>query len=409
MTRLPTFKIIQADVREGLKQIPDNSVDVICSSPPYWRQREYKSEGQIGQEKTSEEFVNTIVDIFYNHCYRVLKPHGLIFLNLGDSMNGSGGAGYQGGNSAMPYKEYGALVKKDARYKERDLLNIPNRVYAGLRDSGYYWRSTVIWEKSNGPMESVMGVRWERHRIKVRDIPVKETKYKKKKIKGQNSSVGNHHDVEWENCPGCDKCNPSGGYVLRWGSGRPTNKYEFIGILTKRDYYWDTEAVRTPYAESSVERRQYPLGSFGDSDGGNGNKLTKEVNRDGLDYSYTGANIGNIWRMPTAMSAEKHFAQFPEQLPEICIKAGSSEYGCCSECGKPYARILERVVNDYRTERYADGSGYDDRRKPNDIFAQATSSTIKTIGWKATCSCKVYRLRADLNSEQVEMIVRRLQ
>lgn len=348
-----------------------------------------------------------MVDIFYNHCYRVLKPHGLIFLNLGDSYNGSGGQGNQGSK-----EKQGVLTKADDSYKARDLMNIPHRVYEGLRQAGYYWRSTVIWEKLNGMPESVKGVRWERHRIKVAPAKITYGQYSgyDEKEHKHKLAIAGHPDrqTEWKDCPGCKICEPNDGYILRWGSGRPTNKYECIGILTKRDYYWDTEAVRTEYKQSSIDRRQYSLGSFGDTDG-NGNRMSKEVDGTELDEVFTGANLGNVWEMPTAMFSEKHFATFPEQLPEICIKAGSSEFGCCSECGKPYARILERVVNDYRTERYADGSGYDDRRKPNDIFAQATSSTIKTIDWKATCSCKVYRLRADLNSEQVEMIVRRLQ
>lgn len=380
--RLPQYHIILNDVREGLKQIPDNSVDVIVSSPPYFAQRSYHAgDKEIGHEPTSQGFVDSLVDIFYNHCWRVLKPHGLIFLNLGDSYNGSGGQGSQGG------PEKGVLSKSDESYKPRDLLNVPHRVYEGLRAKGYYWRSTVIFSKTNGMPESVKGVRWERHKVKVRDIPVEETIWKKDKIAGQEgSSAGNHHEVEWADCPGCDKCSPHEGYVLRWGSGRPTSKYETIGILTKENYYWDTEAVRTPYAESSKRNHDYPVGSFGG--GTDGNRMTKEVDKPALTNFFIGANLGNIWEMPTAMFSEKHFATFPEELPELCIKAGSSEFGCCSECGKPYARVVERVVGEERPERFEDGSGYDNRRKPTDIFAQSTSTTLRTIGWRPTCSHK---------------------
>lgn len=353
--RLPTFKIINADVRAGIDSLPDACVDMIVSSPPYWNQRNYQVDGQLGHESNSQEFVDVMVDIFFNHCFRVLKSHGLIFLNLGDSYNGSGGQGSQGS------EEQGVLTKSDESYKARDLMNIPHRVYSGLRDAGYYWRSTVIWSKLNAMPESVKGVRWERHKVKVRDIPVEETIWKKDKIAGQDSGGGRHHEVEWQDCPGCDKCSPNEGYVLRWGSGRPTNKYETIGILTKENYYWDTEAVRTSLRNYNNE-------------------------------SLTGANLGNIWSMPTAMFSEKHFATFPEQLPELCIKAGSSEMGCCSECGSPYARVLERVVGEQLNERRSDGTGYEDRRPPSDIFRQAMSTTLRTVGWRSTCSHSAERL-----------------
>ncbi len=382
--RLPTTRIIHADVWNGLLELASNSVDLIVTSPPYWGQRNYKNNpGQIGHEATSQEFVDKMDYIFSIHCARVLKPHGLIFLNLGDSYNGSGGQGSQGGERT------GVLTKNDSVYKPRDLVNIPHRVYEALRKRGYYWRSTIVWSKPNGMPESVQGVRWERHRIKVRD-DISEGKGKQGQVgnpryTGFNERYFEGKGAQFINCPGCDKCSKNDGLVLRWGSGRPTNKTEYIGVLTKENYYWDTEAVRTPYAQISIDRRQYPLGGFG-SDNEDGNKLPKQEDGTELDFFFTGANLTNVWEMPTAMFGGEHFATFPTELPELCIKAGSSEYGCCSVCGKPYARILERTVGEEKNERYDDGTGYTDRRKPSDIFAQATSSILRTIGWRATCN-----------------------
>jgi len=417
--RLPTFQIINADVIEGLKQIPDESVDVIVTSPPYWKQRTYGGvEGQIGHEPTSEEYVQKMINIFYHHCGRVLKEHGLLFLNLGDSYNGSGGDNGGGGVSIVGE---GALSKADPYLKPKDLMNIPHRVYEGLQRAGYWWRSTIIWAKTNGAPESVMGVRWERHKIKVGNIPMEETIWKKRKLKGQNTVTGVHSEVLWKNCDGCEKCEKTNGYVLRWGSGRPTNRIEYIGVFAKSDkYYWDTEAVRQPYAEISNRRRKYANSSFGGNE--DGAKLGKRTDRGGLEDKYTGSNAVNIlqeeeerpllawlsreypeiaeeyasqqtlwsdlWEMPTASYKEKHYATFPLKLPEFCIKAGSSEFGCCSVCGAPYARILDRFVGEYRNERRADGTGYTNRRSKGDIFAQSTSTVLKTVGWAPTCEHK---------------------
>ena len=77
-------KVHQIDVLEGLKKLPDNSIDCIVTSPPYWNLRDYNVEEQIGLEKNPEDFINKIVEIM-KECKRIIKPTGTIWLNLGDS------------------------------------------------------------------------------------------------------------------------------------------------------------------------------------------------------------------------------------------------------------------------------------------------------------------------------------
>ena len=85
-----SVKIINAGAVPGIQSLPDESIDCIVTSPPYFGLRDYGIEGQIGLEETPELFIDRLIEIF-EECRRVLKPAGVCFVNLGDS--------YSGGNS----------------------------------------------------------------------------------------------------------------------------------------------------------------------------------------------------------------------------------------------------------------------------------------------------------------------
>src|SRR3990167_10371689 len=91
-------QIICGDVLEKLRELPDEIVDCVITSPPYWGLRDYGVEGQLGLEKTPEEYVTKVVEVF-REVKRVLKKEGTLWLNLGDSYNGSG----KGGDSERMY------------------------------------------------------------------------------------------------------------------------------------------------------------------------------------------------------------------------------------------------------------------------------------------------------------------
>ena len=82
-------KIFNEDCLTGLKKLPDNSIDCCVSSPPYWGLRDYGVNGQVGNENDYVEFVDRLTEI-YKEVYRVLKPEGTCFVNLGDTYAGSG-------------------------------------------------------------------------------------------------------------------------------------------------------------------------------------------------------------------------------------------------------------------------------------------------------------------------------
>jgi len=128
-------KIIVADVLTGLARLEDQSVHCVITSPPYWNQRDYQINGQIGLEPTPVEYVTKLVKVF-REVWRVLRDDGTVWLNLGDSYAGSGKAG------------------KKINMKPKDLIGLPWRVAFALQADGWYLRSDIIWSKSNSKPES---------------------------------------------------------------------------------------------------------------------------------------------------------------------------------------------------------------------------------------------------------------
>ena len=92
-------KIIQGDVLEVLKTFESESVDCVITSPPYWGLRDYGVKEQIGLEKTPEEYVAKMTEVF-REAKRVLKKDGTLWLNLGDSYNGYKGNAFNDKNDS---------------------------------------------------------------------------------------------------------------------------------------------------------------------------------------------------------------------------------------------------------------------------------------------------------------------
>src|SRR5690606_22689915 len=80
--QLPYIKELRADARSI--PVPDGCIDLVVTSPPYWRKRDYGFPEQIGLERTVEEFITHLVDAL-REWRRILTPHGSVFLNIGDS------------------------------------------------------------------------------------------------------------------------------------------------------------------------------------------------------------------------------------------------------------------------------------------------------------------------------------
>lgn len=164
---------------------------------------------------------------------------------------------------------------------------------------------------------------------------------------------------------------------------RPTKSHEQIFLLTKAErYFYDAEAVREPAEYGRSEWR------------GNQN----DVYQHGLKAKYAvipgdgtgGRNLRTVWTIPTQPYSGSHFATFPEDLAERCIKAGTSERGACSVCGRPWVRIVEGTP--YTPEivepgvRRVDESRADKTRK---LSGAEYNRQVKrtTTGWEQLCGC----------------------
>lgn len=142
------------DTLEILRTLSSESVNCCVTSPPYFGLRDYGMNGQLGLEKTPEEFVEKLVEVF-REVKRVLRKDGTLWLNLGDSYNGSGGAGgdYNKGGLKEGQPKYPA--RRVAGSKAKDLIGIPWMVAFALRKDGWWLRQDIIWTKKNPMPEPV--------------------------------------------------------------------------------------------------------------------------------------------------------------------------------------------------------------------------------------------------------------
>lgn len=306
--------ILQGDWIEQLKTLPDESFQCVVTSPPYWGLRDYGIEGQLGLEKTPQEYVAKIVAGF-QEVKRVLKNDGTLWLNLGDCYSGSGKggnpeAGKQATNKGSQtigtlYGKVGETARIAAQTNvtrricaelgmaPKQLIGIPWRVAFALQADGWYLRSDIIWSKPNPMPESV--------------------------------------------------------------TDRPTRAHEYIFLLTKSaKYYYNHEAIKEPASPELVKQVE---------DGYNGSAVKDYLNASVQDASATksriinnarkridkqrghgrrhagfndkwdaltpaeqillGSNKRSVWTVAPANYREAHFATFPPALITPCILAGT--------------------------------------------------------------------------------------
>ena len=314
-------KILQGDCLEVLKTLPDKSVDMCVTSPPYYGLRDYgtgewvggdpncphrrlskqsdktitghaqdelkgnvgdaiyktvcplcgavRVDRQIGLEESPEEYIDKLVRVF-REVKRVLKDEGTLWLNIGDSYWGSGSRGFdftdrlsdrsllqQGSKGTIDLHNLPKLVGNANGYKNKDMIGIPWMLAFALRADGWYLRQDIIWHKPNPMPESV--------------------------------------------------------------KDRFTKSHEYVFLLSKKPkYYFDHEAVQ----EEAIWKDDRRCGQGHIEYGGKREKTDKYIQR-----SFVGItekrNKRDVWSITTKAVKEAHFATFPEKLVEPCILAGS--------------------------------------------------------------------------------------
>lgn len=408
--------------------------------------------GQLGNEPTPELYVAHMVEIF-REVRRVLRDDGTLWLNLGDSYADSWGNYSPGGitGTQRPRSEIGrrwhrpayqdttrlpATASPGPGYKPLDLLGIPWQVAFALRADGWYLRSAIVWAKGVSGQaqqaaqvaeacqdagltteqvaavleayspyvgscmpESVRGDRWERCRVKVKASRVHHEGDKRDGYAGGRCL---NRAATWQPCPGCEKCRDHGGYVLRRGNWRPTSAYELVFLLQKTDRaFTDGEGVKEEAVEYAAfkapgVKHAAMIGAGPMTRGGTGQYDGRYAGRENeiIPTGLAGRNLRNVWAILTGHYSGAIYAVFPPDLPELCIKAGTSAYGVCPQCGAPWVRVVERETF------FAGGSGAAGRTAgevnasgkwaglqhgENIKLGPCVAST--TLGYLPTCDC----------------------
>ena len=416
----PFADIHQGDAREVLAQLPAESVQMVCCSPPYWGLRRYSGEqelvwggqecehewgqelvrrdrgaakgttAQVGNQLREISGVSTpqgqfcqkcgawrggyglepMAELYVEHTVemlrairRVLRKDGVVFWNIGDSYAGSG----QG---------WGTNEKQQS-----------NR-------GSSPWLTEYGYGKPPGFIGSL-----QPNGLKPKDlclIPFRVA------LAAQADGWWVRSVIIWA------KNNPMPESVR----DRPTESHEYILMLTKSArYFWDQEAVRQPLAASSWERYEHAVSTKEEYD-----PLRHKTDQQGFTQSPMevltraaqgvldkgGANLRSVWSFPSQPYAGAHFATFPEELVKRCILAATPEAGSCAKCGRPWVRAVEGRqpdafnirVRDAKAGRLDKKSGF--RRTNKDQISAAETAYDErsyggqgrqTLGFRPACKC----------------------
>ena len=329
----------------------------------------------MGSEPTIDAFVGALVEVF-REVRRVLRDDGTLWLNLGDSYvrgervkgvaDAARGTGCHAAVTAS--QTYGA----GAISPEKQLLGIPWRVAFALQDDGWILRKDIIWEKPSVMPESVT-----------------------------------------------DRC---------------TSSHEHLFHFAKRtDYFYDAIAIMEPTSSDSHARAKRGRSASAKwADGGPGRQSLaggqSSVGRflpAGVNPKAAAAPVGegvkqnasfsaavtqlvamrnkrDVWRILVEPFKGAHFATMPPGLAEPCIMAGTSEHGCCADCGAPWRRVVEKGEADLEAQRAAGGDAqgayHGQSTKGHDAAGVQNARDVKrrilegmvqrvTVDWVPTCAC----------------------
>lgn len=163
----PSWRVYCDDAREVLHQLPAESIDCVVTSPPYYWQRDYGVDGQLGMESTVQGFVDNLRAVFAGVLH-VLRPTGVVFLNLGDTYYNAKGRPHGRDNKHtarhLARRQLRAVDGPGLGLPRKSLLGIPWRVALALADDGWTLRSEIIWVKRGAMPEPTAQDRpWRHH------------------------------------------------------------------------------------------------------------------------------------------------------------------------------------------------------------------------------------------------------
>ena len=262
--RTPQIELYNGDALDVLRSLPTESFDCVITSPPYYGLRDYGVEGQIGNEPSLAEYIGALVNVF-SEVWRTLKPSGTVWLNLGDS--------YAGTNRSDKNKGW---IRRAKRYS------------GGGKTDRAVVQPTATPLSGFKPKNLMMVP----HRVA---------------IALQDWGWYVRNDNVWA------KPNPMPESVR----DRCSRSHEYVFQLAKSEqYFFNSEAIREPatvgwcgskFTTGKTKAAREHLSSVGTGDRGS--------------YSQTRTKR-TVWNIATKPYPDAHFAVFPRDIPELCIKAG---------------------------------------------------------------------------------------
>ena len=270
---MKTNIVYQETCLETLKKMPNEFLDCVITSPPYWQLRDYGHKDQWGLEPTFNDYLENLWSMM-DEIYRVLKPSGTVWINLGDTYNTISG-GVRGLERAKKENRKQSISKKNIigqgfqqqkskEIKNKCLLLIPHRFAIGCIDRGWIVRNDVIWAKRNGMPESVID--------------------------------------------------------------RFSKKHEYFFFMVKSEkYFFDLDAIRDKHIWGEKYKR-----AKGGRHESKGLSESNQYATNAVAYHTNGKNPGDVsdfWDIPTKPSSNEHYASYNDALLRKPILAGCPENG----------------------------------------------------------------------------------
>jgi DNA modification methylase len=305
----------------------DESVQCIVTSPPYWALRKYAGEQSMEWPSVSYSPMPGLPELHIEPmtCELGLEPTPEMWV----------------GHMVLVMREMWRVLRDDGTcwvnlgdsFQDKQLIGMPWRLAFALQADGWWLRSDIIWHKTNPIPESV--------------------------------------------------------------KDRPTKGHEYLFLLTKQPrYFYDADAVREPHKDYERGNNPQELKGHCGLTGGiisGTREAMKGMDSDGAKrvYNPAGRNRRTVWTISTQPNKAAHFATFPEKLVEPCVKAGTSEHGCCPECQAPWERVVESELVPQYESRHGE---YNARGNPDGMVDHSGdwkpgTKHVTTTGWQPTCSC----------------------
>lgn len=348
-------RFIVGDVFDALAKLPDNSVDLVLTSPPFLALRSYlpadhpDKEKEIGAEATPADFLDTLLDVV-EACDRVLSPHGSLVFELGDTYSGSGGGG-------------GDYLEGGLREGQPGFGGSKERQKEGNAE---HWRKKNVWKMNQKYPGADVGWPLDKSLTGIPTLFTWSLAY------GRNLLRPDHEIDKWRIRNLIVWCRPNPPVGALADKFRPASSYLTVACKSKSRWF-DLDAVR-----SSPKYPNERLVGENGYRGPNGEELA----RNSADNP-GGAPPLDWWEVTTQPYKGSHYATWPEKLLTKPILAMCPER-VCTICGEPSRRIVERDKDaiaknlEVRDGRSKDGRGDE---HGYDSYGGFETASTKTIGW----------------------------